>query len=176
MAQPHPSWGVREKVVPLLLTVVPISISIFCSRSVFSSFSAWHGVARVPSSPHLALLITILSFPGFSGRQLSSSVQLLLPKAGFVQLYKLLIIPPPPPPPPPPPLINPTINKMLSQSLLLLASAALALGSPVERDIACRSPMADPPLPTTGGGKFSTLFTYKIYSSYIPTCCCTTIC
>ncbi|PTB40996.1 hypothetical protein M441DRAFT_27504 [Trichoderma asperellum CBS 433.97] len=40
---------------------------------------------------------------------------------------------------------------MLGQSLLVLASAALALSSPVERDVTCRSPMADPPLPTTGG-------------------------
>ncbi|KAL6905036.1 hypothetical protein GGI43DRAFT_398735 [Trichoderma evansii] len=40
---------------------------------------------------------------------------------------------------------------MLSKSLLLLASMALALGTPVERDVTCRSPMPDPPLPTTGG-------------------------
>ncbi|PON28197.1 hypothetical protein TGAM01_v202691 [Trichoderma gamsii] len=41
---------------------------------------------------------------------------------------------------------------MLGQSLFILASAALALGSPVEkRDVVCRSPIPDPPLPTTGG-------------------------
>ncbi|KAH6604585.1 malate dehydrogenase [Trichoderma cornu-damae] len=42
---------------------------------------------------------------------------------------------------------------MLRQSLLALASAALALGSPVARSepISCRAPMPDPTLPTTGG-------------------------
>ncbi|KAL7909093.1 hypothetical protein GGI35DRAFT_426891 [Trichoderma velutinum] len=40
---------------------------------------------------------------------------------------------------------------MLSKSLLFLASAALALGTPVERTVSCRAPMADPPLPLTGG-------------------------
>ncbi|KAL7901590.1 hypothetical protein HDV63DRAFT_377250 [Trichoderma sp. SZMC 28014] len=41
---------------------------------------------------------------------------------------------------------------MLGQSLFVLASAALALGSPVEkRDVGCRTPIPDPPLPTTGG-------------------------
>ncbi|UKZ75070.1 hypothetical protein TrVFT333_002742 [Trichoderma virens FT-333] len=41
---------------------------------------------------------------------------------------------------------------MLGKSLLVLASAALALGTPVERTVSCRAPMADPPLPLTGGG------------------------
>lgn len=66
---------------------------------------------------------------------------------------------------------------MLSKSLLALASAALAFGSPVERDITCRTPMADPPLPTTGGGKFFsqfayTLFTSKIVFLYVCVCVC----
>ncbi|KAL7933282.1 hypothetical protein V8C35DRAFT_305417 [Trichoderma chlorosporum] len=40
---------------------------------------------------------------------------------------------------------------MLGKSLLALASATLALGTPVARDVVCRAPMADPPLPLTGG-------------------------
>ncbi|KAL7796004.1 hypothetical protein V8C37DRAFT_17776 [Trichoderma ceciliae] len=41
---------------------------------------------------------------------------------------------------------------MLAQSLFVLASAALALGSPTAKtETSCRASMPDPPLPTTGG-------------------------